>query len=100
MRCLRCGREIGNKLEFSCGHFYRNNLSKAIVISKKKNNSFIIYLFTCFIIFLLLVLLIINNLNEDNNKNNEVCNIRCEGFSYKINNNKCECSNGMIYSIE
>ena len=28
MKCLRCGREIGNSNECLCGHFYENNLDK------------------------------------------------------------------------
>ena len=108
MKCLRCGRVMKEgETECECGHFYDDNLheNKKSFIKNKKSITLVEILAIILILAIMILIAasyVISSNNRKNNNNYESnnCNIKCEGSSYSIRNNKCICSNGEEYPIE
>ena len=101
MKCLRCGREMRNgEDECECGHFYDDNLHGKKKIIKKKSRSITLIEILAIIIIMSILILILASFIVSRNRYSRVCETKCEGFSYKVDNNKCICSNGEEYPNE
>ena len=106
MKCLRCGREIGNKMECNCGHFYKNNLDK------KRDKQAKVMLYTLISIIVLAILfdifvvfpqiLDVKNKSENGTyqKYNKYCSMKCESDDFSIKGNYCICEPGKKFLIE
>ena len=104
MKCLRCGREMKDEDECTCGHFYENNLNKSKRRRKKKKPMLDI-IATIIIIGIFILLAYHAIVQEINNHNRNIedfgyCEIVCEGSSYTIEGTNCICGNGEKYPIK
>ena len=88
--------------ECECGHFYDDNLHGQT--KKKQNNKRLnlLQVITIIVIISIMVLVAYEKLGGFKNKPkiDTRCEVLCEGSSYKVNNNKCICSNGEEYSVK
>ena len=109
MKCLRCGREIGDNTECDCGHFYENNIGENAKKKKQANGIvklfvilFAIYFGFAFIaIFAIGLADVLKTKNNQNKEiNNEFCSIKCESDVFSVKDNYCVCSSGKKYLIE
>ena len=103
MKCLRCGREMKNDKECTCGHFYETNLNKVIVHKKSKRQITLVELCAIIIIIIILVQVVMSfiiNKNKVINENKDYCKMVCEGNIESIKKDTCICSNGQKYRIE
>ena len=127
MKCLRCGRELGNSKECSCGHFYENNLDKNKNYkpkyekkkkkiqngNKKKGNinllEIIISIVIVVYIIIPLIATIIKTISVYHDKGydnpvkgvptDDYCSFLCEGKDYIIDGDYCKCTDGREYSF-
>ena len=111
MKCLRCGRELGNKTECDCGHFYENNVGETANqrrIQKRIKKIKSTLLFVAFFIVTLCILIIIpvsidlvrENKRETEQKYNEYCSMKCESDDFSIEGNYCVCEPNKKILIE
>ncbi len=123
MKCLRCGKEMENETECSCGHFYDDNLNSNYEpkrdkygnkIEKNKNVRFIIkqedilglllFIFFLGALFLFPIFAVCDYLKAVSNPvkgvpSESYCNFLCENNEFKIDGDYCICSDGREYSF-
>ena len=105
MKCLRCGKEMNNDEECTCGHFYDTNLNKGKKLSPgkmiKKNTDFYSIIIGLVSLVFIVGIFLINYLPSGPERN-EFCEKVCEGESYvfRSNKNTCICKNGKEYKVE
>ena len=104
MKCLRCGRVLKDgQTECECGHFYENNLNhKTFIKNTRDKSNILVNIIIIISIIMVIVLTAYFRLSnrKNNSKYNEICEVKCEGSSYRVVDYKCVCSNGEEYTIE
>ena len=117
MRCLRCGREIGDSVECPCGHFYESNVSSEGIFRKNrlrkeariKYSIRIISYIVVVLLFIPIMYIIYKTIDLDVNGDNsgalmkkygEYCALRCESDDFSIENGYCICTPDKKYPLE